>query len=154
MNLVLEKILIPLLAACLGAIIAFRYQRVLELKRDKRAVIQTLMMYRNIGADELEFIKALNAIDIVFNKDTKVRELFHTYIAETRPNLFHNNKWIETFNQLIFEMAKCTEYKNLSLQEIREYYEPEALRNHYPNSFKYRIQTPPHSIDSPIEKKG
>lgn len=51
---VLIKIIVPLLTACIAAILAFRYQRTMELKRDKRLVIQTLMIYRNVGANELE----------------------------------------------------------------------------------------------------
>jgi hypothetical protein len=129
----LEKIAIPLIAAFVGAILAFRYQRTMELKRDKRLVIQTLMIYRNVGANELEWIKALNAIDVVFNKDKKVRELFHTFLAHTRPPLFQNGQWIETFYQLVFEMARCSDYKSLTMHEIRDFYSPEALMQHYPN---------------------
>ena len=60
----LLKIIIPLCSAGIGAIIgatlAYRNQYRIELKRDKRAVIQNLMMYRNVGAHELDWIKALN----------------------------------------------------------------------------------------------
>lgn len=77
----IKYVIIPLVSACVGAIIAFKYQRTTELKRDKRAVIQTLMMYRNVGAHELDWIKALNVIDIVFHSDKEVIALFHTFLA-------------------------------------------------------------------------
>lgn len=130
---VIEKIAMPLIAAFIGAVLAFRYQSTIELKRDKRAVIQNLMIYRNVGAQELDWIKALNAIDVVFNKDRKVIELFHTFLAQTRRPLYDNGQWIETFYQLIYEMAKCSDYKNLTMHEIRDFYSPEALDQHYPN---------------------
>jgi len=140
-----EKIVIPLLAACIGAILAFKYQSTLELKRDKRLIIQTLMIYRNVGAGELDWIKALNAIDIIFNRDKKVRELFHTFLAETKPPFFQNNQWVETYYKLIFEMAKSSGYKKLSMHEIRDFYSPEALKSHYPNRNIESDPTPPPS---------
>lgn len=147
---VLEKIAMPLLAAFVGAVLAFRYQRTMELKRDKRLVIQTLMIYRNVGANELDWIKALNAIDVVFNKDKKVRELFHTFLAQTRPPLFQNGQWIETFYQLVFEMARCSDYKSLTMHEIRDFYSPEALMQHYPNRNVGSEPSPPSEDDLPL----
>lgn len=76
-----KKIIAPLLTACIGAILAFRYQHRIELKREKRYILQTLMMYRNVGANELDWIKALNAVDIVYHDNKKVRELLHTFFA-------------------------------------------------------------------------
>lgn len=146
-------VVIPLIAAGIGAVVgsimAFRYQRTTELKRDKRAVIQTLMMYRNVGAHELDWIKALNAVDIVFNSDKTVIELYHTMLAQMRPPFFQNKNWIETFFLLVQEMGKCSDYKNLSLQEIRDYYAPEALNDHYPNMNILREPTPPAQKDLP-----
>ena len=130
---ILEKIIIPLIAACVGAILAFRYQHNLELNRDKRAIIQNLMIYRNVGAYELDYIKALNAIDIVFSNDKKVRELYHTFLVQTKPPTFNNLQYIETFYQLVHEMAQCSGYKNLTMHDIRDFYSPEALVQHYPN---------------------
>lgn len=147
---ILEKIAIPLIAACFGAILAFRYQKTLELKRDKRIIIQTLMIYRNVGADELDWIKALNAIDIVFSKDKKVRELFHKFISETRPPAYQSFIWIETFYQMLYEMAKCSDYETLSMQDIREFYSPEALKIHYPNRNNQGTPTPPPAEIMPI----
>jgi hypothetical protein len=150
---VLKYIVVPLLAACIGAIIAFRYQRTTELKRDKRLIIQTLMVYRNVGAHELDWIKALNAVDIVFNKDKKVRELYHTLLAQLRPPLFANKQWIETFYQLVFEMARCSEYKHLTMHDIRDYYSPNALDIHYPNMNVITEPSAPSSTDLPPSNK-
>ena len=144
------KIAVPLLAACFGAILAFRYQKTLELKRDKRIIIQTLMIYRNVGADELDWIKALNAIDIVFNKNKKVRVLFHKFLSETKPPTYQSFAWIETFYQMIYEMSKCSDYKTLEMQDIRDFYSPEALKIHYPNRNIQDKPTHPPSDSMPM----
>ncbi len=91
------------------------------------------MMYRNVGAHELDWIKSLNAIDIVYHGDRRVRELFHRFVAQTRPSFFQNRQYVETFYQLVFEMAQCSGYKNLTMHDIRDFYSPEALNLHYPN---------------------
>jgi len=130
---VLDKIIIPLISAFIGAALAFKYQINIELKRDKRLVIQNLMMYRNVGAQELEWIKALNVIDIVFHNDKEVTKLFHLFLVQTRPPLFQNNEYVRTYNLMIFEMAKCSDYKNLTMNDIENCYSPEGLVQHYPN---------------------
>jgi hypothetical protein len=129
----LEKILIPLLAAFLGAILAFRYQHKMELRREKRYILQTLMMYRNVGADELDWIKALNAIDLVYMNHPKVIELYHTFIAYTQPEMFATRQYMDVFYNLLYEMGQCSGHKKLTLAYIRDYYAPEALNLHYPN---------------------
>lgn len=126
-------IVIPLLSASLGALLAFRYQSKMELKREKRLVIQTLMMYRNVRANELDWIKVLNAVDIVFHDETKVRALYHTFIHQVTPPLFSNSQWLETFFNMLLEMCHCSGYKKITLQDIRDYYAPNALNNHYPS---------------------
>ena len=151
---IIENVLIPLVAAFFGAILAFRYQRVLELKRDKRSIIQVLMMYRNVGAHELDWIKALNTVDIAFNKDKKVREIYHTLLTQLRPPLFQNSQWVETYFQLIAEMARCSDYKDLNLHEIRDYYNPIVLDQHYPNMNTAAGPLPPATEDlQPSQKR-
>ena len=137
---VLEKIAIPLIAAAIGAVLAFRYQHTLELKRDKRHIIQALMMYRNVGANELDFIKALNAVDIVFHDNKKVRTLLHTYFDQVTEPYFHNYQWRDTFFEMLYEMAQSSGYSNLTKDDIRNYYSPRALDWHYPNT---NVQRPP-----------
>lgn len=130
---IIEKILVPLIAAFIGAVLAFRYQRRMELNRDKRGVLQVLMMYRNVGANELDWIKMLNAVDLVFGEHKRVTELYHTMLAQLKPPIYETHRWIDTYYQLMFEMAQVSGYRRLSLQDIRDYYSPEVLSRHYPN---------------------
>ena len=136
---IVYKILIPLISACVGGIMAFRYQRISELKRDKRFIIQTLMMYRNVGVQELDWIKALNTIDIVFHNNEKVREFYHSFLAQTTPPLYKNGQWVETFYQMLHEMILCSDYKGLTIHDIRDFYSPNILEMHYPNLNKASV---------------
>jgi hypothetical protein len=130
---ILFKIVIPLLSAFIGAVVAFQYQHRIELRREKRHVLQVLMMYRNVGAQELDYIKILNAIDVVYHNHSHIRELYHTFVAQTRPPFFDNRQWIETFYQMIFEMSIVCGYTSLTMHDIRDFYAPQALLHHYPN---------------------
>ena len=47
MENIVTQILIPIISAFIGAMSAFWYQKRLENKRDKKSIIQTLMIYRN-----------------------------------------------------------------------------------------------------------
>lgn len=129
---IIEKIFIPLFAAFGGAALAFRYQRISELKREKRAILQTLMMNRNVTVDELDFIKYVNAIPLIFMGDKKVIALYHKWIAYTRPPLFEKGLYVDVFYQLLYEMGQCSGYKSLTISDIQENYAPKALDLHYP----------------------
>jgi hypothetical protein len=126
------RVITPFISACLGAILAFTYQRKTELRKDKRSILQALMIYRNVGVQELEFIKALNAVDVVFHDNKKVRQLCHTYFDQLNPNISHTLQWRETFHEMLFEMAQSSGYKNLTKDDIRNCYSPKALDWHYP----------------------
>ena len=127
-----EKFLVPLIAAFVGAILAFRYQHTLELRREKRYVLQNLMMYRSVGANELDWIKALNVVDLVFNKNKKVKVLYHKFLAYTDPSMYPTKQYIDVLYELMYEMGQCSGYKNLTLADIRDSYGPEGLNVHYP----------------------
>jgi hypothetical protein len=71
--------------------------------------------------------------------------LFHTFLAQTRPPLFKNGQWIETFYQLVHEMVQCSDYKGLTIHDIRDFYAPEALLQHYPNMNVGSEPSPPSS---------
>lgn len=130
---ILFKIIVPFIAALLGAFLAFRYQYKIELKREKRQVLQVLMMYRNVGANELDFIKMLNATDVVYHDNNQVRDLLHTYFAQTVRPLYETGAYVETFYRLVFAMAQDCGYSHLTMHDIRDFYSPEALEIHYPN---------------------
>ena len=127
----LEKIGIPLVAAFIGAAVAFLYLHKLEIRREKRHILQTLMAYRNVGAHELDWIKSLNIIDIVYHDNKKVRALLHKFFAYTEEPFFSQGQHLDVLYELIYAMAQCSGYKNLELSDIRDYYAPRGLNMHY-----------------------
>ncbi len=150
LNDILYKICIPLISALLGAFIAFRFQYKIELRREKRYVLQNLMMYRNVGAHELEWIKILNAIDVIFINNEKVIVLYHTYLSQLAPSKFKNEQHLETLVLLIHEIAVSSGFKKLTLERIRDSYAPNALDFHYPSIRPPKDKDePPSSTPSP-----
>ena len=148
LNDILFKFLVPLIAAMLGAIIAFRFQYKIELRREKRYLLQNLMMYRNVGSHELDWIKMLNAIDVVFMDNQNVIELYHTYLSQLAPEKFANQQHSETLVLLIHEIAKSSGFNKITLERIRDSYAPNALDIHYP-SIRPKSDNPPSTIPSP-----
>lgn len=130
-----EKVIIPLLAAgigaVIGAILAFRYQRNIEIQRDKRGLMQMLMAYRSIGAVEIDWIKALNMVDIVFHDNKKIKALLRKYMYYTEEARFHTKEHERVLVELIYEMGQLCGYKHLTESDIRDSYNPRAISHIY-----------------------
>ncbi|HWB24817.1 MAG TPA: DUF6680 family protein [Chitinophagaceae bacterium] len=129
---ILYVFVVPFLSACLGAFLTFRYQKNMERRREKRHIFQALMMYRNVGAAELDWIKALNVSDLIFHNHREVRVLLHKYFAYLREPVFSTGQHIDVLYDLLFAMAKASGYKSITLVDIRDTYSPNALDEHYP----------------------
>lgn len=132
---ILEKIIIPLIAAFVGAVIgaimAFRYQRKMEIQRDKRGLMQMLMAYRSVGAVEIDWIKALNMIDIVFHDNKEVKELLRSYMYHTDQKRFNNGEHERVLVQLLYKMGQSSGYTDLKESDIRDAYNPIAINHIY-----------------------
>jgi hypothetical protein len=121
--------LVTFVASFFGAYFAFRYNYQMELKRDKRQVFQILMIYRNAWADEIEWIKTMNAVSVVFSREKRVLELYRTFLNQTKTSV--DEQVIETYYQMLFQMAQCSGYKHLQVSDIKEFYNPLGLDKHY-----------------------
>ena len=84
---------------------------------------------------------------MVFYDNKKVKELYHEFIGLTYPDKINNFNWLEKFYELVYEMSKHSGYKNLSMEEIKDFYHPESLRTHYPQMTRYYTPTPPSPKD-------
>lgn len=133
---VFEKIVLPLFATFTGAFFAFRYQNFLEKNRDKRTIVQTLMIYRNVGADELDWVKAMNAIDLVFHNNERVRQLFDTFLEYTKDeDRFNNGDHVRIYHEMVYFMAQDCGYTQITEFDIKKnVYSPRSLSFHYPHS--------------------
>lgn len=121
---VLEKIIVPILAAFIGAFLAFRYQNNSEKRKNKLQVLSVLMAYRHTGALDDDFVKALNLIDIVYHDNKKVKELLHRYLDVTRGNLFTIGERVNVFLELLLAMCQDVGYKDLNRNDINDFYSP------------------------------
>jgi hypothetical protein len=121
---IVEKIGIPLIAAFIGAVLAFANQNRFQKRQDKKYVLATLMAYRHAGVAEVDFIKALNMIDIIFHDSAKVKEKVRKYFNYTSLEMYSGGQRVEAFFELVLEMAKDIGYKSLTLSEIKDFYVP------------------------------
>jgi hypothetical protein len=135
---IFEKVAIPLFATFSGAFLAFRYQYSIEKNRDKRAIVQNLMMYRNVGADELEWIKAMNAAEIVFHNSERVRHLITDFFDCTDDEArVGRDEHVPIYNEMVYEMAQDCGYTQITISDIKRVYSPIGLAAHYPNRKKF-----------------
>lgn len=132
---IFQYIIIPLIAAVVGAVIgaimAFRYQRKMEIQRDKRGIMQLVMAYRSIGAIEIDWIKALNMIDIVFHDSKKIKALLRKYLYLIDDSRYDTNQHQPVLVELIYEMGQAAGYKDLTENDIRDSYSPKAINHIY-----------------------
>lgn len=127
-----EKIIFPLFSTFTGAFLAFRYQYKIEKRRDKRQVLQHLVAYRNVGADELDWIKMMNIVNVVFHDDEIVRQEYAKYLDLIEPDKIKSGEYIDVYYDMLYEMAKASGYSQLIRSDLTQYYAPIGLRQHYP----------------------
>jgi len=134
-NDILEKICIPLVATFSGAWLAFRYQHFNERNREKRAVVQILMAYRNVGATELKWIEHMNIIDVVFHDNERVRHLYDEYIVCVKtPELFEKGRHVDVYYEMLYLMCQDCGYTQIMQRDVQKnVYSPNALIHHYPD---------------------
>ena len=125
---IIEKIFIPLVAAFVGAILAFIYQKRMQMSLDKKQVFATLMAYRNMGTYEEDFVKALNLVVVVFYQHEKVKDAFHKYLTAIRNIDYSKGQILDCVFHLLSEMSLACGYKNLKHSDIKDF----VLQNYFP----------------------
>lgn len=123
-SLFFEKFFMPLIAAFIGALLAFIYQKRTQKYQDKKYVLATLMAYRHLGPDEPEFVKALNMTDIIYHDNFRVKELLHKYLKFTSSEFYSGSQRVEVFFDMLVEMGRDIGYPKLKHSDITEFYVP------------------------------
>lgn len=116
----------------------------IEKNREKRAIVQHLMMYRNVGADELDWIKMMNIVDVVFHDNERVRQLWQLHNECIVLPRFHTGEHIEVFYEMLYEMCQDCGYNQMMKADLKNVYSPIALSEHYPHRYQ-----PPADINEP-----
>ena len=93
-----------------------------ESKNRKIEIFRVLMGQRGMYPRTTEFIIALNQIDIVYYNNQKVLESWKKYFEVTLPNHPEKSEATSYRNDMLLQMAKELDYKNLGSIEIGKYY--------------------------------
>jgi len=124
------------------------------------------MAYRTVGAVEIDWVKALNMIDIVFHDNKEIKRLLRSYMFHTDVSRYFTGHHQTVLVELLVEIGKVCGYTELTESDIRDGYNPKALRHIYAevverllkesddhDSVDAPISTnPPKSIDKEAEK--
>ncbi len=149
---ILEKVLIPLVAAVIGAILAFWYQRKMEIQRDKRGLMQALMGYRTVGAIEIDWIRCLNMVDVVFHDNKEIKRLLRSYMYYTDTTRYATGHHQEVLVQLLIQIGKACGYTDITETNIRDGYNPISLRHIYAATIERLVKENPVVEPPPLTK--
>lgn len=120
---VISIILIPIFAVCLGQYLQDR----VSIRNEKVEVFKNLMFYRNLGYTDMEPVKNLNLVPILFIKNKKIMESYNEYvdIANKKSTMIdYFQKLEQSKKSLLEEMAKELGYKQINWKIIENSYLP------------------------------
>lgn len=133
---------INIIALFSGPILAVVITLIYQSQKEKRAVkvqlFTTLMAHRKTLS--VEWVNALNLVDVVFSEHAKVVALWHEYYALLHvesPEQYRTRE--KTCTNLLAEMGKVLGYKNLQQVDIDKFYTPVAHGEQ--SQMNARIQT-------------
>lgn len=119
--------LIPIIILLLGNHFQNR-----KMKREaKETLFFKLMAHRKMNPISRDWVDGLNLIDVVFQKDKKVRAAWKEYYNSLLPNSPHNGNSNSFQLDLLSEMANTLNYKNMRQTEIDRFYLPNGLSTPY-----------------------
>ncbi len=128
-----------ILGPILAVIITLAYQKFKEKRDAKMRLFLTLMAHRKSYPISYDWVQALNLIDVVFANHSQVVKLWHEYYdylhEETKKFTKRDHKYLE----LLSEMARCLNYKNLQQTDIDKFYTPIAHGDQA--ALNYKVQT-------------
>lgn len=148
----IQYVIIPLASAIIGALLAFWYQRKMEIRRDKRGLMQALMSYRTTGAVEIDWIRALNMVDAVFHDNKKVKTLLRSYMYHTDSSRYATGHHQVVLVELLLEMGKVCGYTQITETDIRDGYNPISLRHIYAATLERLARETP-DVEPPLPTK-
>lgn len=122
---------ITAIAIVLGPLMGVLFTLWFQARKDKRdakeQLFLTLMGERKPLRISAEVVKALNQIDVVFNKSPAVRRLWQEYymMLHHPPSEPRAHKWLELLSAIGQELG----YKALSPLDLDKFYEPQGHVN-------------------------
>lgn len=123
---ILAIIIVPIVAVFVGQ----KLQSYSQRRTDKFEIFKALMMNRGL-AWNVESVRALNVIDIVFSDDDTVRARWKEYYRQLciqEPNDMQLKQKLEAQDKLLEAMAKSLGYENqVTWETIQNPYTPRGM---------------------------
>lgn len=139
MNETILVILTALFSGLVATLVTIWWQKKSGDKIEKIRIFTILMSKRyDIAAEES--VDALNMIDVVFYKSTKVREGWKDFYETTKkPETSRKDQEIEDKHLRLLELiAEDIGYKNIHWDDIKQYYYPVGLSAKHKEEEKLR----------------
>jgi hypothetical protein len=109
-----------------------------QKRKDRLEIFKTLMMTRENNAN-LDFVKAVNAIDVVFHDKSKVREAWSQLYESYHAKELDFKKVSNNHTKLLEAMASDLGYKDqITWEHITSSYSPNWLNNDRQNEAEYK----------------
>lgn len=129
----MENTIVMILSALISGLIAtgltlfwqHRYGR----RNERNFIFKTLMAYR-FHVSNIENVKALNMVEVVFHDENEVSEAYRNFILESRKK--EGNETFDMYITLLEKIAKSLKYKNIDWSAIKN-------RNYCPDALSDRI---------------
>lgn len=151
--------IINIIAIVLSPIIAVLITRYLSIrtdkKKDKMEIFKILMATR-YNRCTIEYVRALNSIDVVFYDSKKVRKAWSDYYSVLQ-NPTPNSNLISDKELLLIEaMAQDLHYTNIKWENVKSFYFPQWLSTQYQQeaNFKNAQLTITSSISQSLSESG
>jgi uncharacterized protein DUF6680 len=111
-----------------AVIITLWWQQRKENRDSKRRLFLTLMAQRRTYPPTVEWVNALNVIDVVFAEHPQVVQLWHEYYASlVNPPVNQNFQAREhTYLLMLSSMARTLGYRRLEQTDIDKFYTPQV----------------------------
>ena len=125
-----EKVIVPMGAALLGAIVGGYFAHTSQAKsgkrNDKKVILAQLMGCRHDAGQDNDFVKALNMVVLIFHENKEIKDAVHHYLTSTgiEAVIYTNGQRSEAFFNILIEMGKDIGYTDLTRNDIRDYYIP------------------------------
>ena len=121
--IILSALLSGLIATGLTLFWQYRNGR----RNERNMIFKTLMAYR-FHVSNIENVKALNMVEVVFHDVKEVSEAYRNFITESRKK--EGNETFDMYITLLEKIAKSLKYKNIDWTAIKNRnYCPDALSN-------------------------
>lgn len=119
------EIVAILLSPLIAWIVTILYQNRAEKRKSKRDLFFILMAKRRSNPPPIEYVDALNKIDVVFQNNKRVRRAWKEYFDALHPDSQHFQNSNAYKLDLLSEMASVLGYKDLKQTEIDRFYSPQ-----------------------------